>query len=127
MERAGQRDISASISSLKINKYCYSHIFLAMIWRFSMNDVARIDAAADRLAELHGQPFGGKPAGRYRISARLLRGLTKRRRLYEDDIRNLTRAMLERGYVLIDMDSFFVVMSANTFTNYRRANEERVA
>ena len=26
--------------------------------------------------------------------------------------------------VLIDMDSFFVVMAANSFVNYRRLNEE---
>ena len=53
--------------------------------------------------------------------------LARRKRLYEDDIRDLTRAMLERGFVLIDMDGFFVVMSANTFVNYRRANEDVVA
>jgi hypothetical protein len=86
-----------------------------------------LDVAADRLAELYARPFGGKPTGRYRISTSLLRQLAGRRRLYEDDIRDLARAMLERGYVLIDMDSFFVVISANTFTNYRRANEDSIA
>lgn len=80
--------------------------------------------AADRLCELYDRPFGGKDAGRYRVAAKLVRELAGRRRLYEDDVRELARAMLERGYVLIDMDSFFVVMSVNTFTNYRRANEE---
>lgn len=82
-----------------------------------------MSATADRLAELCNRPFGGKLKGRYRIASKLVRNLAGRRRLYEDDIRDLTRAMLERGYVLIDMDSFFVVMSANTFLNYRRANE----
>ncbi|MDJ0895173.1 MAG: hypothetical protein QNJ92_08540 [Alphaproteobacteria bacterium] len=86
-----------------------------------------LSATADRLAELYGRSFGGKPKGRYRISAKLVRELAGRRRLYEDDVRVLTRAMLERGYVLIDMDSFFVVVGANTFTNYRRANEDSIA
>jgi hypothetical protein len=78
----------------------------------------------DRLAELYDKSFGGKQSGRYRIPAKLVRRLAGRRRLYEDDIRELTRLMLERGYVLVDMESFFVVMSANTFVNYRRANED---
>lgn len=81
-------------------------------------------ATADWLAELYGRSFAGKPSGRYRISMRLVRRFAARRRLYESDVRELTRLMLERGYVLIDMDSFFVVMSANAFANYRRANEE---
>lgn len=83
-----------------------------------------MDEVADRLVALYGQSFGGKPSGRYRVAAKLLRGLAGRRRLYEDDIRHLIRAMLERGYVLVDMETFFVVLSANTFTNYRRANED---
>ncbi|MBU2583367.1 MAG: hypothetical protein KJ622_16790 [Alphaproteobacteria bacterium] len=80
--------------------------------------------AAERMCALYSEPFGGKDNGRYRVSAKLVRSLAGRRRLYEDDIRTLARAMLERGFILIDMDSFFVVMSANTFVNYRRANEE---
>jgi len=86
-----------------------------------------INVAADRLAELYSKPFGGKEKGRFRIPAKLLRQMTGRRRLYEDDARDLTRAMLERGYVLLDMDGYFVVMSANTFVNYRRANEETLS
>ncbi len=87
-------------------------------------DSKTLTLAADQLAALYSKPFGGKDNGRYRVSAKLVRELAGRRRLYEDDIRELSRAMLERGFVLIDMDSFFVVMSANTFVNYRRANEE---
>lgn len=79
---------------------------------------------ADRLVALYSEPFGGKDRGRYRIAAKLIRSLAGRRRLYEDDIQYLSRAMLERGYILIDLETFFVVMSANTFVNYRRANEE---
>jgi hypothetical protein len=85
-----------------------------------------LTTASDRLVDLYERPFGGKQSGRYRIAAKLVRQLAGRRRLYEDDVRELTRAMLERGYLLIDMESFFVVMSANTFVNYRRANEDCV-
>ena len=83
-----------------------------------------IATAADRLAALYDQAFGGKPNGRYRIPAKLVRRIAGRRRFYEDDVRDLTRALFERGFVLIDMDGFFVVMSMNTFVNYRRANED---
>ena len=47
-----------------------------------------------------------------------------RRRLYSEDRTAIARALFERGYVLIDMDSFFVVMSANSFVNYRRVGKE---
>lgn len=82
--------------------------------------------AVEKLVALYDQPFGGvgKKGGRYRIPAKLVRQIAGRRRLYEDDVQELTRAMLESGFVLIDMDSFFVVTSTNTFVNYRRANED---
>jgi len=89
-------------------------------------DNPTIQMIADRLCELYEEPFGGKPSGRYRLPAKLMRKMAGRRRLYEDDVTELTRALYERGYVLIDMESFFVVTSANTFVNYRRANDERV-
>lgn len=87
-------------------------------------DTDWISATADRLAALHERTFGGKSSGRYRIAAKLVRRMASRRRLYEDDIRALGRALFERGFVLIDMDGFFVVISANAFVNYRRANED---
>ncbi len=87
-------------------------------------DAQTFEAAADKIAALYERPFGGKPKGRYRIAAKQVRQLLGRRRLYEDDVRHLTRATLERGFILVDMDSFFVVMNANSFVNYRRANED---
>jgi hypothetical protein len=84
-------------------------------------------SVAGKLAVLYAKPFGGKKSGRYRISARLLRQLFGCRRLYEDDVRMLTRALAQQGYVLVDMDTFFVVMAANTFVNYRRANENSLS
>ena len=91
-----------------------------------MNDQTDFGAAADKMVELYSQAFGGKQKGRYRIAVKLVRQLTGRRRLYEDDVTTLTRELLERGFVLVDMDSFFVVMAANTFLNYRRVNESCV-
>lgn len=89
-----------------------------------MTNMDATHTAADQLARLYSQAFGGKPNGRYRLAAKLLRNLLQRRRIYADDVEALSRALFERGYVLIDMDSFYVVMSANSFVNYRRANEE---
>ena len=83
-----------------------------------------ISMTAERLAELYDQDFGGKPNGRYRIPDKLVRRIAGRRRLYETDIRALSVALFELGYVLIDMDTFYVVMSANSFVNYRRANDD---
>ncbi len=79
------------------------------------------------LASLYMKSFGGKPSGRFRISAKQLREMTGRKRLYPDDIQILSRAMLEEGFILIDMDTFFVILSANTFVNYRRASAEALA
>lgn len=81
---------------------------------------------AERLAALYERPFGGKRQGRYRIAVKLLRRIAGRRRLYEDDVKHIGRALLERGYLLIDMDGFFVVLSTNAFVNYRRANEDSI-
>lgn len=88
-----------------------------------MMDANWIPGIADKLAALYEKRFGGKNGGRYRISAKILRDVAERKRLYEEDVQALSRALLQRGYVLIDMDTFLVVMSANSFVNYRRANE----
>ncbi|SFR39541.1 hypothetical protein [Litoreibacter janthinus] len=83
----------------------------------------KTDIAAKRLAAMYAEEFGGKPSGRYRISRKLLAELVGQRRLYADDVTDITRALLENGFVLIDMESFFVVMSANAFVNYRRVGK----
>ncbi|SDL58949.1 hypothetical protein [Aliiruegeria lutimaris] len=82
--------------------------------------------AADILSKLYGEEFGGKKNGRYRVSEKLMRLLLQRRRLYDSDISAVTRALIERGFVLIDMDSFYVVMSANSFVNYRRVGDANI-
>lgn len=91
-----------------------------------MNDDKQILQAADILVDLYAQEFGGKDKGRYRISEKLMRQLLKRRRLYEADITALSRAMFQRGYVFLDLDGFFVVLSANSFVNYRRVADANI-
>lgn len=82
-----------------------------------------IEKAADHLVAIYNEPFGGKPRGRYRLSAKLLRQLLGQRRVWPDQIVALSRALYERGYALIDLESFFVVVAHQTFNNTRRANE----
>lgn len=87
----------------------------------------QIDLTVSKLAELYGQSFGGKKSGRYRVPQKLLRDMMGRRRLYPKDIRAITQALFERGFVMIDMESFYVILSANAFVNYRRLNQETVS
>mgnify|MGYP000002586351 FL=1 len=96
------------------------------IYAMGMKDANWIEKTADHLAALYDQKFGGKENGRYRIPIKLVREFGGRRRFYEDDVRALARKLFECGFVLIDMDTFFVIMSANSFVNYRRANEDCV-
>ncbi len=77
---------------------------------------------AGRLVALYNQPFGGKPRGRYRISMKLLNQFLQCRRLWPDQIESLRRELYERGFQLIDMETYFVVVSHQTFTGYRRVN-----
>ncbi len=75
---------------------------------------------ACKLAGFYDQPFGGKPGGRYRISPKNLRRLTQRRRISDEFVGQLAEAMFELEYVFVDMESYYAVTSARTFTNYRR-------
>ena len=79
--------------------------------------------AAENLVRLYDRPFGGKERGRYRISVKHLNAILGRRRLYDEDIVHLQRAVYELGYVLIDLESYYIVLSQRTFTSYRRVNE----
>ncbi|KNG93948.1 hypothetical protein [Pseudaestuariivita atlantica] len=85
------------------------------------------DDVAKQLQDLYAVPFGGKGSGRFRIPEKLVKEMMGRRRLYPEDRTALARALFERGFVLIDMDTFFVVMSANSFVNYRRVGKETIA
>ncbi|UCH73213.1 MAG: hypothetical protein JSU82_12730 [Rhodospirillales bacterium] len=82
-----------------------------------------VDALAERLAQLYETAFAGKPRGRYRLSMKHLRQLTGCRRVYPETVSAIARALYERGYVLIDMETYFVVLSQRTFSSYRRVND----
>jgi hypothetical protein len=85
--------------------------------------VPAVSEIAERLAALYDQPFGGKRRGRYRVSMKLLCGLFGRQRIWPEQVVALQRALYERGYALVDLEAYFVVVSHNTFTNYRRVND----
>lgn len=82
---------------------------------------------AERLAELYEQKFGGKQRGRYRLSMKQMRVLTGRRRVPGDTIRRIAEELFELGYVLIDLETFFVILAQGTFRSYRRVSDERLA
>ena len=77
---------------------------------------------AEQLAVLYEAPFGGKDRGRFRISKKLLCEIAGRRRLYEDDLQAISRELFELGYVLINMETYFAILSQRTFKSYRRVN-----
>ncbi len=79
---------------------------------------------AKELAALYEQPFGGKDRGRFRISMKLICELAGRRRLYAEDVLAIGRELFELGYVIIDMETYFAVLSQRTLRSYRRVNAD---
>ena len=84
-------------------------------------------AVAGKLAELYDLDFGGKQRGRYRISMKHMRALTGRRRVPAAMIRGISEALFERGFILIDLETYFVVLADRTFRGYRRVSDAIVA
>ena len=78
---------------------------------------------AETLAALYERSFGGKERGRYRVSMKHMRALTGRRRVSEEAVREIGRELFELGYVLIDLETFFVVLAQRTFRSYRRVSD----
>ncbi|MDH3232347.1 MAG: hypothetical protein OEQ29_02390 [Alphaproteobacteria bacterium] len=81
------------------------------------------DAIADCLLRLYDQEFGGSRRGRFRISMKLMKKIAGRGRLHSTQLRAVADEVFERGLVLVDLETFFVVLSQRTFVNYRRVNE----
>ena len=79
--------------------------------------------AVERLVALYEQPFGGKSRGRYRISMKLMCGIFGQRRVWPEQREPLRRELYERGYLLVDLETYFVIVSLQTFVNYRRVNK----
>jgi len=81
---------------------------------------------AEQLAALYERGFGGKERGRYRISMKHLRALTGRKRVPPRALRGIAEELFELGYVLVDMETFVVVLAQRTFTSYRRVSDSAV-
>gem|GEM_PF-440869 len=81
----------------------------------------------DRLVALYDHAFGGKPRGRYRVSMKLMRRMLNQRRLWPEQIEAIRRGLYETGYILIDLESYFIVVHQRTFASYRRLNEASIA
>ena len=90
-------------------------------------DQQQIARTAAELAALYRESFGGKGAGKFRISRKFLRQIARRQRLPEEYLRFLTFEMFERGFVLVDLESFFVVMDQKLFSSYRRVTGSAIA
>ncbi len=82
---------------------------------------------ACRLVGFYQTSFGGKALGRYRISMKNLRELAGQKRMYPDEIADIARELYQKGYILIDMETFFVVINQKTFSSYRRVNDALIS
>ena len=78
---------------------------------------------AKHLVDIYQDPFGGKHNGRYRISMKHLRQIAGCRRIFQEDLAQISKEMYQMGYSLIDMESFCVVISHKTFGHYRRYSD----
>lgn len=80
----------------------------------------RCDEVADDLVRLYGQSFGGRNAGKFRISRKFLRQIADRRHLSSAFLEELTEEMYERGFAFIDIETYFAVIDQRHFNSYRR-------
>ncbi len=78
---------------------------------------------AEDLATLYERGFAGKDRGRYRVSMKHMRALTGRRRVTDDVIQKISEELFELGFVLIDLETYFVVLAQRTFNSYRRVSD----
>jgi len=85
------------------------------------------NAAVDTLITLYEAPFGGKPRGRYRISMKLMCRIFGQRRVWPEQIEEVRRRLYERGYLLIDMETYFAIVGQQTFVGYRRVNQASIS
>lgn len=78
------------------------------------------------LVRLSAERFGGVSGGKYRISRKFLRQLAGRRKLPDDYLSALAEEMFEAGFVLVDCESYFIVLSQKQFASYRRVTSAAV-
>ena len=82
---------------------------------------------AERLVAFYEVFFGGKLRGRYRFSMKQMRALTGRKRVPAQVVRDIAEEVYELGYVLIDLETYFVVLAQATFRSYRRVSDNCMA
>ncbi len=82
---------------------------------------------AERLAGFFDRKFGGKDRGRFRISMKHMKILTQRKRIPAEIIRKIGEELFELGFVLIDLETFFVILPQRSFRSYRRVSDSCVA
>ncbi len=82
---------------------------------------------AQDLAELYEQSFAGKDRGRYRVSMKHMRALTGRRRVTREVVQKISEELFELGFVLVDLETYFVVLAQRTFSSYRRVSDTTIA
>jgi hypothetical protein len=81
------------------------------------------DDVVETLVALYNEAFGGKERGRFRISTKLVRRIFGQRRVWPEQIEAVRRALYERGFLFIDLETYFAIVGQQTFAGYRRANE----
>ena len=81
------------------------------------------DDVVETLVALYNEGFGGKERGRFRISTKLVRRIFGQRRVWPEQIEAVRRALYERGFLFIDLETYFAIVGQQTFASYRRANE----
>jgi hypothetical protein len=92
-----------------------------------MTDGPSGQRVAARSAALYEAKFGDKDRGRYRLSMKQMRALTGRKRVPGRAIRKIGEEIFDLGYVLIDLETYFVVLAQSTFRGYRRLSDSRLA
>lgn len=86
-----------------------------------------VDEVVEILIELHGLKFAGRSGGKYRISRKYFRQIAARRKLTAEFVALVTDALFERGYVLVDLETHFVVLRQGLFDSYRRVTDRAIA
>ena len=86
-----------------------------------------IEQIASDLVTLYSEAFGGKTNGKFRISRKFLRQICGRRHLPPAFLEAVTDSLFESGFVLIDLETHFAVISQPNFNSYRRVTTAAVA
>ena len=79
------------------------------------------------LVRLFAERFGGASVGKFRISRKFLRQLAGRRKLSDAYLDALAEEMFESGFVFVDCESYFIVLSQKQFASYRRVTAAAVS